>query len=123
METVRNSSGNVTVPLSHREVAIAACEKVLRVTRGEKIPALDRRFDNARHCAAWLTELGVKVRGVTVDQQSGVVKVESTPFLWRLFANDCAWRERRQAGAVTIYTWFAVRYSTRIEWEERQCRG
>jgi hypothetical protein len=105
------------------EAAIAKFERARRVVRCEAMQSLDRRLDNARHCAAWLIELGVKVRGVRVDKASGVVKVESTPFLWRLFAGDCAWRERRQKGAMTIFTWFAVRYSTRIEWEEQQWRG
>lgn len=123
-----NSCTTTLGPIDQRvaevaDAAIANFERARRVMRCEAMQALDRRLDNARHCAAWLIDLGVKVRGVRVDKAAGVVKVESTPFLWRLFAGDYAWRERRQEGALTIFTWFAVRYGTRIEWEEQQCRG
>ena len=83
--------------------------------------SLDRRMDNARECASWLIDLGVKVRGVEVGTRSAVVKVECSPLVGRLFAGRCAWRKRRQVGAWAIYTWFAVRNGARIEWEERQC--
>lgn len=97
--------------------------RAVRVVRCEAMQALDRRMDNARQCAAWLIALGVKVRGVEVGPKAAVVKVEASPFVSRLFAHQCAWRERRQEGAWAVFVWFAVRYGTRIEWEERQCRG
>lgn len=84
---------------------------------------LDRRIDNARECSAWLIEKGVKVISVVVKRGSAVVRVEASPLVTRLFANNCAWLKRRQVGAATIFTWFSVRNGARIEWEERQCMG
>lgn len=85
--------------------------------------AICRRTTNASQCVEWLKTIGAHVLGVSVDRGGAVVKVASAPFLWRVFGGDCAWQERRQEGAVTVFVWFAVRFGALIEWEERQCRG
>jgi hypothetical protein len=75
-------------------------------------------------CVLWLLKHGVYVVGFQGYQQGGVdrvvVTVAPSPLLHRLLP-DCAWRARRQEGALTIYTWFAVRFDVRIEWEEVTC--
>ena len=89
--------------------------------QGEQTAAVCRRTANAHKCADWLKGIGVKIISIEIDRLRALVKVQFTPFLWRLFANDCAWQRRRQEGEATIYTWFAVRFGARIEWEEIQC--
>ncbi len=106
--------------------ALAAADELIKRVRCEAMLELSRRMDNAHHAATWLINLGVLIRQVRIDRVPRVVatiRIDHSPFVDRLFAGSCAWRERRQEGAYTIYTWFAVRYGVRIEWEERQCRG
>ncbi|MBL8396151.1 MAG: hypothetical protein JNK99_15635 [Candidatus Accumulibacter sp.] len=94
--------------------------RLIYQVRCERLRKLSRSLDEVLHAATYLLNLGVKITRVVYERDRAVITVESTPFLWRLFAGDCAWRQRRLEGETTIYTWFAVRYGTRIEWEERQ---
>lgn len=108
------------------EASVASAARAIRHVRCEAMRELSRRMDNAHHAATWLIDLGVLIRQVRIDRRPRVVatiQIEHSPFVSRLFAGSCAWRERRQEGAFTLYTWFAVRYGCRIEWEERQCSG
>lgn len=80
---------------------------------------------NLMRCVLWLIKHGIYVtgfrgwRGNRVDRV--VVTVAASPYLQVLFAGQCAWRERRQDGALTIFTWYAERFSVGIEWEEVVC--
>ncbi|NMQ05270.1 hypothetical protein E4Q08_08300 [Candidatus Accumulibacter phosphatis] len=94
-----------------------------RVRQAAQLQCLSRRMDGALHLASWLTAIGVQIRRLTISPTHGVIRVAFTPLLWRLFAGDCAWRERKRVGETLVYTWFAVRDGTRIEWEEIECLG
>ncbi|WP_153117401.1 hypothetical protein [Rhodocyclus tenuis] len=50
-----------------------------------------------------------------------VIVVAPSPRLHAIFGEDCAWRQRRPDGELTIYTWFADRFGCRVEWEEVTC--
>ena len=89
--------------------------------RAEALADYDRRLDNLRCCVHWLVDNGVKVIESMLCRQGGIVKVAASPNLPRLLGGECSWRKRRQDGALTIFTWFAVRYGTRIEWEDVTC--
>lgn len=82
---------------------------------------VSRRGLNAAKAVEWLSGVGVKVLSVEITRFAAVVRIAYTPFLHKLFAGDCAWRQQRQEGNTTILTWFALRYGARIEWEEIQC--
>lgn len=111
--------------MAANEAARQACRMALERAKGEHLRELSNTLDRVLHAATWLIGLGIKIRSLQMQRlprgMQAVIRVESTPFLWRLFAGDCAWRERRTDGEQTVYTWFAIRYATRIEWEERQC--
>lgn len=80
---------------------------------------------NLLRCMLWLIRHGIYVIGFNAARRCGVdevtVKVAASPYLQRLFADECAWLSRRQEGALTVRTWFAHRYGIRIEWEEVTC--
>ena len=85
--------------------------------------AFSRRLDNAARAAKWLaSEHGLSVIELRITRKASVLRVASVPRLWRIFSGECAWREREQRGALTVFTWFATIFGTRIEWEEVQCR-
>ena len=92
-----------------------------RIEAAAQSGAIERRTQNAAQAVEWLNNVGVKILAVEIDRLGALVKVQFSPFLCRLFANDCAWNKRRQQGELTIYTWFAVRFGARIVWEEIQC--
>lgn len=79
-----------------------------------------RRVENAVRAAQWLAGQGLCVIELRLDHNAAVLRVAAAPRLWRLFRNECAWRKRQQRGALTIFTWFATIFGTRIEWEEVQ---
>jgi len=112
-----------------RQAALRAAQRAIDAVRADRLLALSRHLDQVLHAATWLIGRAIKIRAVHIARHAVVITVESTPFLWRLFAGECAWRERRADGAggadsqFDVYTWFAVRYGVRIEWEERQWRG
>ena len=108
------------------EARSAAADPRNALTKGRieavaQTEAVGRRSQNAAKAIEWLSGLGVKVLQVEITRHAAVVRVAHTPFLHKLFANDCAWRQQRQEGNIRIVTWFALRFSTRIEWEEIQC--
>lgn len=105
------------------QAALRAAQRAIDKVRAENMLALSRRLDQLLHAATWLIGLSIKILEVRIERNDTVIIVESTPFLWRLFAGDCAWRERRTDEDFYRYTWFAKRYGTRIEWEEQQWRG
>lgn len=84
--------------------------------------AIRRRTLNAGKAVEWLDGLGIRILDVKITRHAAIVRICHTPFLHRLFANECAWRQQRQEGNTTILTWFALRYATRIEWEETTCQ-
>lgn len=100
-----------------------SAQRAIDQVRAENMRALSRRLDRVLHAATWLIGLSIRIRKIRIDRHATVITIENTPFVWRLFAGDCAWRERRTDGDVDRYTWFAVRYGVRIEWEEQQWRG
>lgn len=104
-------------PLMVQADSSAVKQRIAAVVRSS---AIKRRTLNAAKAVEWLTDLGVKVLDVKVDPLAAVVRVAYTPFLARIFANDCTWLEQRQEGNATIFVWFALRCSARIEWEEVQ---
>ncbi len=86
--------------------------------RSAALAEFDRRMENMGRCVHWLVEHGVHVLGSSLGRAGGIVIVAGSPTLRALVGQDCTWRRRRQDGALTIFTWFAVRFETRIEWEE-----
>jgi len=95
-------------------------QQAIERARCERMRHLSTQLDAVLHAATYLIGVGIRIRRVTVDRRATVIQVESTPFLHRLFAGDCAWRAQHQEGDVTVHTWFAIRYGVRIEWDERQ---
>ncbi len=84
------------------------------------------RITNLMRCVLWLIKHGICVIGFIGKREHGIdrvtVTVAASPYLHILFGRDgCAWRERRQEGALTIYTWFGERFGCRVEWEEVIC--
>lgn len=77
---------------------------------------------NLTNTTVWLIKQGLLVTGFRGWRGNGidrvVVTVAASPQLYSLFADRCFWRERRQEGALTIYTWVAERSGVRIEWED-----
>ena len=80
---------------------------------------------NLMRCVLWLMRHGIYVIGFRGWQSAGVdhiaVTVPASPHLYRLFAGQCYWRNRRQDGSLTIHTWNAERFGVRIQWEEVSC--
>lgn len=73
-------------------------------------------------CVTFLVKHEIYVIGFAGARSSGgldrvIVNVAPIPRLHAMFP-DCFWRERRQDGQLTVYTWCAVRFNTRIQWEE-----
>lgn len=93
------------------------------IVPGDDVSVFGRRLDNARRAIEWLTrQHGIGILSLTLSRSGATVRVPGEPRLWRIFRDQCAWQQRRQVGALTVYTWFAVIFGTRIEWEETQCR-
>lgn len=86
--------------------------------RSAALAEFDRRVENLRQCVHWLVEHGISVTDSRLGRAGGIVKASGCPALRALIGQDCSWRQRRQQGATTIFTWFAIRFETRIEWEE-----
>lgn len=123
-EAARAAGGGEVMPLwsePGRKPVCQAAAETPSAARCEWTEAVCRRSANANKCAEWLRAVGVKISSIEIDRLGALITVQFSPFLWRLFANDCAWQKRRQQGEATIYTWFAVRFGARIEWEEIQC--
>lgn len=78
----------------------------------------DQRMENLRRCVYWLVENGVLVISSTMCRGGGIVKVSDSPRLHMVIGQDYAWRKRRQEGALTIFTMFAIRFDTRVEWDQ-----
>lgn len=81
----------------------------------------DTRLENLRLCVHWLVDHGVHVIASAINRAGGIVTVAGSVQLHRLIGKDYAWRKRQHTGLLTIYTNFAVRFETRIEWEEEKC--
>lgn len=78
---------------------------------------------NLLRCVVWLIRHGVFVTSFSGYHTPGggdhiKVCVAASPYLYTLMGRDAAWQQRRQEGSLTIYTWFAIRFGIRIEWEE-----
>lgn len=78
---------------------------------------------NLLRCVIWLIRHGVFVTsfgGHHVLGGGNYVKVcvAASPYLYMLLGSSAASQQRRQEGCLTIYTWFAIRFGIRIEWEE-----
>ena len=86
--------------------------------RAAALEEFDRRMENMGRCVHWLVEHGVHMLGTSLGRAGGIVTVAGSPTLRALLGTDRAWRKRRQEGALVIFTWFAIRFETRIEWEE-----
>lgn len=124
MKGQRRFKGTDAGETPESQAALRAAQRAIDKVRAENMLALSRQLDQVLHAATWLIGLSIKIREVRIDRHATVMTVESTPFLWRLFAGNCAWRERRPVGKFDRYTWFAqCQYGVNIEWEERQWRG
>lgn len=82
-----------------------------------------RLITNLLRCVIWLIRHGVFVTSFSGYHVPGGVDhvkvcVAASPYLYTLLGSDAAWQKRRQEGCLTIYTWFAIRFGIRIEWEE-----
>lgn len=92
--------------------------------RDQAMTSATRLITNLLRCVLWLIRHGVFVIGFCGRRGESsdcvVVTVAASSYL-RVLLPDCAWRRRRQEGALTIYTWFSVRFGVRIEWEEVVC--
>ena len=86
--------------------------------RKKALIEFDRRIENLRRCVHWAVENGITVIESKLCRAGGIVTVSASPFLLKLLSGDRSWRKRRQEGALVFYTWFAMRFDTRIEWEE-----
>ncbi len=86
--------------------------------RAAALEEFDSRLKNMGLCVHWLVEHGVHVLSTSLGRAGGIVIVAGSPTLRALIGQDCTWRKRRQDGALAIFTWFAIRFETRIEWEE-----
>ena len=105
---------NAPIPLHTPRSAIAP--------RLAAIASATLLLTNLTNVVVWLIRQGVFITGFKGWRGEGidrvVVTVAASPLLHGLFKDRCTWRERRQDGALTIYTWFADRAGVRIEWEE-----
>jgi len=107
---------------------MAAVNLTLASTRRGSVPhaagneTFDRRLGNAGRAAQWLAGHGLAVIELRLDRSAAVLRVAPAPGLWRMFRGECAWRRREQRGALTVFTWFATIFGTRVEWEEVQCK-
>ncbi len=92
------------------------------VCRDQAITEAVHLITNLLRCVVWLIRRGVFVVSFVGFHAPGgdrlTVRVAASPFLYTLFGNDAAWQQRRQEGALTITTWFAIRFGIRVEWEE-----
>ena len=112
-------------PRAHANKRRATAERHAETARIDAVAqteAIRRRTLNAGKAVEWLDGLGIRILKVDITRHAAIVRICHTPFLHRLFANECAWRQQRQEGNTTILTWFALRYATRIEWEETTCQ-
>lgn len=109
-----------SLPAQRRGLADGAAEKA-RIDAVAQTEAIRRRTVNAGKAVEWLDGIGIKILNVEITRHAAIVRIAYTPFLNKLFANECAWRQQRQEGNARILTWFALRYGARIEWEEIQC--
>lgn len=122
MNTPRELPHAVT-DLSRREQhRLRATQSPREATLAEAV----RMITDLMRCVLWLLRHGIYVIGFAGWRGQGidriVVTVAASPYLYILLGSDnCAWRERRQDGVLTIYTWFADRFGCRIEWEEVTC--
>lgn len=105
------------IPLRLPQKAIAASSPRLAA-----IASATLLLSNLTAVVAWLLKHGIFITGFKGWRGEGidrvVVTVAASPLLYEIFRSRCAWRERRQDGALTIYTWFADRAGVRVEWEE-----
>ena len=94
-------------------------------TRPDSIAAATTLITNLLRAVLWLISQRFSVISFHGSRDIGgdkiVITVAPSPRLHAVFGEECAWRQRRQDGALTIYTWFADRFGVRIEWEEVTC--
>lgn len=111
----------MSAPATQRPGWLAAVAKDLS-PRATAMASATLLLTNLMNTTVWLIKHGVLVTGFRGWRGNGidrvVVTVAASPLLYQLFAERCSWRERRQEGALTIYTWFAERAGVRVEWEE-----
>lgn len=90
--------------------------------RSTALAEIDGHLDDLRLCIHWLVAQGVAV--LSVDMRRGraqpTIEVAPSPWLHVLFQGDCANIVRRQDGALTVFTWVAIRYGCEIRWNEVQ---
>lgn len=82
------------------------------------LEGLSRRMDQALHAITYLSAIGAAIESIEIKPTAARVRVAHTPMLAKVFAADMSWRQRRTIGTRTVYTWFVIRFDTRIEWEE-----
>lgn len=104
-------------------LANSAQHTAAQPSRTAAIAEATRVIANLMRCVLWLLRHGVYVTGFRGWRGAGIdrvtITVVASPYLYILFGSDgCSWRERRQEGTRTIYTWFGERFGCRVEWEE-----
>ncbi|WP_374342640.1 hypothetical protein [Azonexus sp.] len=82
---------------------------------------------NLQRCVEWLIRHGVYVIGFNGRRRENgtdevTIRVAASPYLYKLMM-DATWLKQTRDGALVTHTWQAIRFATRIEWEEVSCAG
>lgn len=90
-----------------------------------EIAEAEQLLDSLKRCAVWLLRNGVGIVGFVGSQSFGpdriVVTVTAPAARLHVLMPDCECCKRGQDGALTVFTWTAVRFGLRIEWRETTC--
>lgn len=102
---------------------ITAQKYVVYSPRESALTEATKIITNLMRCVLWLLRNNIHVTGFTGYHLNGIdrltITVVASPKCYIAFGSDnCAWRERRQVGAQTIYTWWGERFGVRVEWRE-----
>lgn len=112
-------------PLMNPRVAgvVARCDESLLDALREKAEETGCPITlNALRAALLLTGLHFRIERLVIDtdRERAVITIAESAHVSRYFARDCAWRRQRvDLHGVVWLTWFAIRFGTLIEWEER----
>lgn len=92
-------------------------------SRDDAMSTATHLITNLLRCVLWLIRHGIYVNGFSGERDTGggtriTVRVAASPYIYQVLKGEAAWQQRRQQGHLTIFTWFAVRFGIRIEWEE-----
>lgn len=88
--------------------------------RAAMLAEFDGAVDDLKRCVHWLTAQGIAILAIGMRRGPAMpqVTIAASSHLHQLFGADCANIGRRPDGALTCYTWSAVRHGCLIVWEE-----